>query len=126
MKVLVTGGAGFIGSHVVDALVADGATVLALWDRDKLAEDSGVVPGSGYGGVTLAHNVRSPAEADAVITEARAAGLCTVTLNVPPCPSSGSASWPGRARRRQSSAPHSGHVPACRSIPARRRPRLAR
>jgi uncharacterized glyoxalase superfamily protein PhnB len=28
----------------------------------------------GWGGITLAHNVRSPAEVDAVIEEARAAG----------------------------------------------------
>lgn len=30
MKVLVTGGAGFIGSHVVDAYVADGYDVLVV------------------------------------------------------------------------------------------------
>ncbi|MDX6470677.1 MAG: uncharacterized protein QOF75_2480, partial [Gaiellaceae bacterium] len=30
--------------------------------------------GGGWGGVTLAHNVGSPAEVDAVIEEARAAG----------------------------------------------------
>jgi catechol 2,3-dioxygenase-like lactoylglutathione lyase family enzyme len=51
-----------------------GGLVLSLWDRHKLAEDSGVEPGSGYGGVTLAHNVGSPAEVDAVIAEARRAG----------------------------------------------------
>ena len=34
-----------------------GGMVLALWDREKLAEDSGVSIGSGYGGVTLARNV---------------------------------------------------------------------
>jgi hypothetical protein len=51
-----------------------GGMVLALWDREKNAEDSGVENGSGYGGVTLACNVRSPAEVDAVIGEARAAG----------------------------------------------------
>jgi catechol 2,3-dioxygenase-like lactoylglutathione lyase family enzyme len=51
-----------------------GGLVLSLWDNDKLAEDSGVEPGSGYGGVTLAHNVGSPAEVDAVIAEARQAG----------------------------------------------------
>jgi catechol 2,3-dioxygenase-like lactoylglutathione lyase family enzyme len=52
-----------------------GGAVLALWGREQLAEDSGVDhdPG-GFGGITLAHNVRSPAEVDAVIAEARAAG----------------------------------------------------
>jgi uncharacterized protein len=52
-----------------------GGAVLALWGREQLAEDSGVDhdPG-GFGGIALAHNVRSPAEVDAVIAEARAAG----------------------------------------------------
>jgi uncharacterized glyoxalase superfamily protein PhnB len=48
--------------------------VLALWSRESLAEDSGVTDGGGWGGVTLAHNVRSPAEVDAVLAEADAAG----------------------------------------------------
>ena len=48
--------------------------VVAVWDRAKLAEDSGVVDGGGWGGVTLAHNVRSPEDVDAVLEEARAAG----------------------------------------------------
>jgi predicted lactoylglutathione lyase len=51
-----------------------GGMVIALWDRAKLAEDSGVEDAGGWGGVTLAHNVRSPAEVDAVVEEARAAG----------------------------------------------------
>jgi catechol 2,3-dioxygenase-like lactoylglutathione lyase family enzyme len=51
-----------------------GGMVLALWGRDQLAEDSGVRDGGGWGGVTAAHNVRSPAEVDSVIEEARAAG----------------------------------------------------
>ncbi len=51
-----------------------GGMVVALWSRAKLAEDSGVEDGGGWGGVTLAHNVRSPADVDAVIEQARAAG----------------------------------------------------
>ena len=51
-----------------------GGMVLALWDRGLLAEDSAVQDGGGWGGVTLAHNVGSPEEVDAVIEEARAAG----------------------------------------------------
>jgi uncharacterized protein len=51
-----------------------GGMVLALWDRASLAADSGVEDPGGWGGVTLAHNVRSPEEVDAVIEEARAAG----------------------------------------------------
>jgi uncharacterized protein len=33
-----------------------GGMVVALWDRARLAEDSGVEDGGGWGGVTLAHN----------------------------------------------------------------------
>ena len=55
-----------------------GGMVFALWDRDKLAADSGVTSGHGYGGVTLAYNVRSPAEVDEVVETARRAGA-TVT-----------------------------------------------
>jgi uncharacterized protein len=51
-----------------------GGMIVALWDRGKLAEDSGVDDSGGWGGVTLAYNVRSPAEVDAVIEEARSAG----------------------------------------------------
>ena len=51
-----------------------GGMVVALWSRAKLAEDSGVVDGGGWGGVTLAHNVGSPADVDAVLTEAESAG----------------------------------------------------
>jgi hypothetical protein len=51
-----------------------GGMIVALWGRDQLAEDSGVDDGGGWGGVTLAYNVRSPQEADAVIEEARRAG----------------------------------------------------
>ena len=48
--------------------------IVALWDRAKLAEDSAVTDGGGWGGVTPAYNTRSPSEVDAVIAEARAAG----------------------------------------------------
>ncbi len=51
-----------------------GDSVLSLWDRTRLAEDSGVELGSGYGGITLANNVASAAEVDHVIAQARAAG----------------------------------------------------
>ena len=51
-----------------------GGMVVGLWDRARLAEDSAVQDSPGWGGVTPAHNVRSPAEVDSVIEEARAAG----------------------------------------------------
>lgn len=51
-----------------------GEMVLALWNRGRLAEDSCVSDGGGWGGVTLALNVGSPAEVDAATEQARAAG----------------------------------------------------
>jgi catechol 2,3-dioxygenase-like lactoylglutathione lyase family enzyme len=51
-----------------------GGLIFGLWDRVRLAEDSAVSDPGGWGGVTLAHNVRSPEKVDAVVEEARAAG----------------------------------------------------
>ena len=51
-----------------------GGSVLSLWDRERLAEDSGVAVGSGFGGVTLAHNVRSDVAVDEIVAAAGAAG----------------------------------------------------
>ena len=51
-----------------------GGMIVALWSREKLADDSGVDDNGGWGGVTLAHNVHSRAEVDSVIDEARRAG----------------------------------------------------
>lgn len=60
-----------------------GGMVLALWDRTNLAEDSTVDDGGGWGGVTLAYNVASPADVDAVVAQARAAGA---TIGREPAP----------------------------------------
>src|SRR5581483_7965228 len=54
-----------------------GGMIFALWSRAELAADSGVEDGGGWGGVALAYNLRSPAEVDAVIEEARPAGART-------------------------------------------------
>jgi len=51
-----------------------GDMVLALWDRARLAADSCVEDSPGWGGMTPALNLGSPAEVDAAIGEARAAG----------------------------------------------------
>jgi predicted lactoylglutathione lyase len=51
-----------------------GEMVLSLWDRERLAHDSCVEDSAGWGGVTLALNVGSPAEVDGVTEEARSAG----------------------------------------------------
>ncbi|MGQ0575252.1 MAG: VOC family protein [Pseudonocardia sp.] len=57
------------------AFLHGAGTALALWSRAELAADSGVDDDhGGWGGITLAHNVGSPAEVDAVLAEAGAAG----------------------------------------------------
>ena len=60
-----------------------GGMVVALWGRSQLAEDSGVTDTGGWGGVTLAHNVRSPEEVDAVVAEAEAAGAKIARAGAP-------------------------------------------
>ena len=69
-------GLGWEGSSPDDdvAFYQAGGMIFALWSRAKLAEDSATGDGGGWGGITLAHNVRSPEEVDAVIAEAEAAG----------------------------------------------------
>jgi catechol 2,3-dioxygenase-like lactoylglutathione lyase family enzyme len=57
------------------AMYQSGGMVFALYEWPKLAEDAGVSEeGSGFRGVTLAHNVASKEEVRAVLEEARAAG----------------------------------------------------
>jgi uncharacterized protein len=51
-----------------------GSMILALWGRAALAADSTVEDAGGWGGVTLAYNVGSPAEVDTVLAEAAVAG----------------------------------------------------
>ena len=56
-----------------------GGLVVVLWGRNLLAADAGIDDqDDGFGGVALAHNVRSRAEVDAVLTEAAQAGA-TIT-----------------------------------------------
>jgi uncharacterized protein len=51
-----------------------GGAVVGLWSRASLAADSGVSDAGGWGGVTLAHNVREPEQVDAVLVAAERAG----------------------------------------------------
>jgi len=51
-----------------------GGMILALWNRAKLAEDSGVSDPGGSSGFTLALNVRSPEEVDSIANEIGEAG----------------------------------------------------
>ena len=51
-----------------------GPMIFALWDREKLAQDSEMQDAGGWGGVTLGYNTSSPEEVDEVLSRARAAG----------------------------------------------------
>ena len=64
------------GSKPEDGVVffQSGGMVFGLWSRDELAKDSVVVDNGGWGGITLAYNVVSPADVDAFLAKARAAG----------------------------------------------------
>jgi catechol 2,3-dioxygenase-like lactoylglutathione lyase family enzyme len=69
---------GWHGQEVQETVFLQaGGLALVLWDRGKLAADSGL-PDAGaagaFGGVVLAHNVRSTGEADAIMAAAAAAG----------------------------------------------------
>ncbi len=55
-----------------------GPMVFSVFGRGALADESGVDDSGGWGGVTLAHNVRSPEEVDALLDQAEAAGA-TIT-----------------------------------------------
>ncbi|MEV5690945.1 VOC family protein [Micromonospora globbae] len=68
---------GWRGQEVEETVfVQAGPMALVLWGRDKLAADAGVDDpgGDGFGGITLAQNVRSRAEVDDVLATAAAAG----------------------------------------------------
>jgi len=51
-----------------------GGMVLGLWGRTALAEDAQIPLGQGFGGIALAHNVRSKAAVSATLAEAEQAG----------------------------------------------------
>lgn len=53
---------------------------LALYPRDKLAEDAGVPDGHGFGGITLAHNEPSPEDVDKAFAKAIDAGARAVKV----------------------------------------------
>ena len=66
------GGVDDDSDHV--AFFQAGGLIVALWDRGKLAIDSGVTDTGGWGGGTRADHVRSPVDGDAGLAEAGAAG----------------------------------------------------
>ncbi len=57
-----------------------GGMVFALYGKSALAQDAHLAPeGTGFGGITLAYNVRQREEVDAVLAEAQAAGATLLT-----------------------------------------------
>ena len=60
------------------AFYSCGGMILGLWDRARLADDSHMLDAGGWGGVTIAYNVASPAAVDSTIKEAREAGATIV------------------------------------------------
>ena len=69
------------GSNAHIGFFQAGGVVLAVFGRSALAEDAqialnaaGVQTPAGFSGISLAHNVRSEAEVDAVLDQAVAAG----------------------------------------------------
>ena len=69
------------GSNAHISFFQAGGVVLAVFGRSALAEDAQIAPDAagvqapaGFSGISLAHNVRSEAEVDAVLAEAVAAG----------------------------------------------------
>lgn len=72
---------GWRGQEVQETVFYQAGSIgVVLWGREKLAEDSGVGDerGDGFGGVALAHNVRTRSEVDAIVAAA-ARGGATVT-----------------------------------------------
>jgi catechol 2,3-dioxygenase-like lactoylglutathione lyase family enzyme len=71
-------GLGWHGHEVQQTVfVQAGHQALVLWAREQVANDAGLDAsegGDGFGGITLAHNVRSRAEVDEIIGAAAAAG----------------------------------------------------
>ena len=60
-----------------------GGVIVGLWGRAQLAEDSGVDDPGGFGGITLAYNVRSPEKVDTTLAEAERAGAEIVRSGAP-------------------------------------------
>lgn len=68
---------GWSGGQEVEETVffQAGGQAIVLWGREKLAADAGVTDdGCSFGGIALAHNVRSAAEVDQVVRLAASAG----------------------------------------------------
>ncbi|MFC0508234.1 VOC family protein [Micromonospora costi] len=68
---------GWRGQEVAETVFFQaGGLALVLWARERVAADAGIDDpgGGGFGGITLAQNVRSRDEVDALLGDATAAG----------------------------------------------------
>lgn len=68
---------GWHGQELGDTVFYQGlGMAICLWGRNKLADDAAIVDSSadGFGGIALAHNVRSRDEVDQVMSRAASAG----------------------------------------------------
>lgn len=76
---------GWVGQEVQGTVFVQASSMaLVLWSRAALAEDAGIAddgPPDAFGGVALAHNVRTRGEVEAIVAAAEAAGA-TVTKPV--------------------------------------------
>ena len=63
----------FAGDDVLMLPVAD-RLILSLWSIEGFTAEIGEAPASGIAPITLAHNLATPAEVDAVLEEVRALG----------------------------------------------------
>lgn len=63
----------FVGGDVLMLPVAD-RVVLSLWSLEGFTAEIGEAPASGIAPITLAHNLATPAEVDAVLSEAATLG----------------------------------------------------
>lgn len=70
--------ASFEAADEVLFLPVGSGLILSLWSRAGFAAEVGSEPAAGVAPLTLAHNVANPAEVDAVLEDARAAGAPTV------------------------------------------------
>lgn len=73
---------GWRGQEVDETVFFRADIGIVLWGRDKLAQNSGVDDaGAGsFGGIAIAHDVRSPADVEAVVTAAADAGATITRL----------------------------------------------
>lgn len=67
----------FAGDDVLMFPVAD-RLILSLWSIDGFTAEIGEAPASGVAPITLAHNLETPAEVDAVLAEAALLGATVI------------------------------------------------